>query len=674
MERPLQPSLLLFFLLLYIVSSFAQSVPARSVDSLVAGRDYYVDSVVTSRDVEHPLSLAFAHRDNGVFFFTEKNSGRVRVVERGRLNPNPFVTVRVSSSGERGILGVALHPLYPDSPFVYILYNRLGDRANLVVRYRDSSSVGVRPGILLTVPRAKGTAYHNGGNLFFGPDQKLYIALAEYAEPTAGGENASDGIDLLGKILRINPDGSIPEDNPRPDDPLWSYGHKSYFDLAFDATTGSMYCTGTDANISDTESPIHRHLLWSDSDTKESRTQGPSSLSGIIAYQGEAFPRLRGKILVISKSDPSIFVVNPSDPLRGRGPTLSRHVGTLSGSAEPDTISAVLSSELLGSVTGYSDIEVGPDGTIHLITYSDQPGKILRLRPIAPRFVSTPAMQATQDVPYSYKSSFTGTPPSVSLVEGPEGMLLDPTTWSIEWTPTNEQALSGSQRVMLRASNGAGYVNLEFVLRILNVNDPPSAFHVTSPPRDTTMAFVGHEPIVSFAWEESIDPDLDTLTYRVQIDTIDTFDSNALRDTVVDRSTLITLALPKLSRNYYWRVKASDGQVEVPSSEFRKVIVSFAPPVKQEPLKQVDEFALEQNFPNPFNPSTNIKYTIPKSGHVHLGVFNLLGQEVAVVFDGVQTAGTHEVEFLNADLPSGIYFYRIQAPDFVETRKMVITK
>ena len=83
---------------------------------------------------------------------------------------------------------------------------------------------------------------------------------------------------------------------------------------------------------------------------------------------------------------------------------------------------------------------------------------------------------------------------------------------------------------------------------------------------------------------------------------------------------------------------------------------------------------LEQNFPNPFNPATSVKYTIPRGGHVRLSVYNLLGQEVARLVDGNQTEGTYELEFAKANLPSGIYFYRIQAPGFIETKKMVITK
>ena len=113
--------------------------------------------------------------------------------------------------------------------------------------------------------------------------------------------------------------------------------------------------------------------------------------------------------------------------------------------------------------------------------------------------------------------------------------------------------------------------------------------------------------------------------------------------------------------------------MSVNSITTRRVIVSFVTPVKEDKYGPTRK-SLEQNFPNPFNPATSIKYTIPKSGFVRLAVFNLLGQEVALIFEGDQSSGTYEFSFEKADLPTGIYFYRINAPDFVETKKMVITK
>jgi hypothetical protein len=86
------------------------------------------------------------------------------------------------------------------------------------------------------------------------------------------------------------------------------------------------------------------------------------------------------------------------------------------------------------------------------------------------------------------------------------------------------------------------------------------------------------------------------------------------------------------------------------------------------------EFSLSQNFPNPFNPSCVIRYGLPQSARVTLTLYNLLGQRVAVVDEGMREAGYHDVSVSAADLPSGIYFYRLQAGSFAETRKMVLLK
>jgi len=87
-----------------------------------------------------------------------------------------------------------------------------------------------------------------------------------------------------------------------------------------------------------------------------------------------------------------------------------------------------------------------------------------------------------------------------------------------------------------------------------------------------------------------------------------------------------------------------------------------------------DEFLLSQNYPNPFNPETKIAYSIPVKGHVSLKIYNSIGKEVASLVNRSQNSGNYEVRFDGASLNSGVYFYKIQVNDFVQTKKMILLK
>ncbi len=85
-------------------------------------------------------------------------------------------------------------------------------------------------------------------------------------------------------------------------------------------------------------------------------------------------------------------------------------------------------------------------------------------------------------------------------------------------------------------------------------------------------------------------------------------------------------------------------------------------------------FRLDQNYPNPFNPSTVIGYTLPRSSHVSLTVYNLLGNRVATLINGNEAAGIHNVTFVAQDLPTGVYFYRLETPSFTDVKRMVVVR
>jgi hypothetical protein len=102
--------------------------------------------------------------------------------------------------------------------------------------------------------------------------------------------------------------------------------------------------------------------------------------------------------------------------------------------------------------------------------------------------------------------------------------------------------------------------------------------------------------------------------------------------------------------------------------------INYSTSVEENNNEIVSDYHLYNNYPNPFNPSTTIQYAIPQSGEVRLSVFNSLGEEVKTLVNETKEPGVYEVEFSANDFPSGIYFYKIQAGGFSETKKMILLK
>ena len=197
-------------------AGLAATLPAGFTESLIAN------------GLSNPTAMAFA--PDGRLFVCQQG-GQLRVIENGVLLSTPFVTVPVDSSGERGLLGVAFDPAFNANHFVYVYYTVTTPSVhNRVSRFTANGNVAVAGSetIILELNNLSGATNHNGGALHVGVDGKLYIAVGENATPT----NAQSLNNLLGKMLRINADGSIPEDNPFPlatgqNRAIWAHGHGS---------------------------------------------------------------------------------------------------------------------------------------------------------------------------------------------------------------------------------------------------------------------------------------------------------------------------------------------------------------------------------------------------------------------------------------------------------------
>ncbi len=195
--------------------------------------DQYGIHVETIADnLQIPWSMVFS--PDGRIFFTER-TGTVRVIEDGKLSPNPVASFSVGG-GEGGLLGIALDPNFEENHFVYLYqtYNEFLSTFNKVVRYKETGNKLGDEKIL--IDKIPGASYHDGGRIKFGPDGKLYITTGD-----AGNYNLSQDIKSpAGKILRINPDGTIPEDNPYENSPIFSYGHRNPQGIDWDPKTGKL--------------------------------------------------------------------------------------------------------------------------------------------------------------------------------------------------------------------------------------------------------------------------------------------------------------------------------------------------------------------------------------------------------------------------------------------------
>jgi glucose/arabinose dehydrogenase len=189
-------------------------------------------------------ATAMAQAPDGRLFIAEQG-GNLRIVKNGALLGQPFLSLTVDASGERGLLGVALHPAFASNRLVYVYYTRIngGARNNRISRFvANGDVVGGPEQVLVDLPNLAATN-HNGGALKFGPDGKLYVGVGD----NGNGALAQNLGHPFGKMLRFNDDGSAPGDNPffgsqtGLGQAVWALGLRNPFTFAFQPGTGRLH-------------------------------------------------------------------------------------------------------------------------------------------------------------------------------------------------------------------------------------------------------------------------------------------------------------------------------------------------------------------------------------------------------------------------------------------------
>ena len=226
-------------------------------------------------------------------------------------------------------------------------------------------------------------------------------------------------------------------------------------------------------------------------------------------------------------------------------------------------------------------------------------------------------------------------------------------------------------------------------------NTPPGAFNLVTPP-DGQVLEITHDNIGSsqiFAWSQSVDPNGSQITYNILWETA--LDTGSLQ--IWDDTTGTAILIPhqamaqimtgyadqtgNYSADWSWTVWADDGWDEIQATNGPRTItvdVGWYLGMNDETIIP-DVFALHQNYPNPFNPVTTIRYDIPEQALVRIDIYNILGQKVAVLAEGLHEPGFHAVRWNGTNmygnaLSSGMYFYHIQAGDFRNVKKLLLVK
>jgi aldose sugar dehydrogenase len=356
-----------------------ERAPGADVPDTVESDQARFQVVVLAEGLEHPWGMAFL--PDGDLLITER-PGRLRLVRDGALDPAPLEGLpEVYASGQGGLLDVALDPDFPTNRLIYLSYAAETDAGAGTRVARARLGEGRLEELEVIFEGFMGSGgRHFGSRLGFDPDGYLFVTLGERGDD----ERAQELRDLAGKVVRLQPDGSVPDDNPfvgRADaaPEVFSYGHRNPQGLAVHPETGRVWVVehgprgGDEVNLVAagvnygwpviTYGRAYSGLPMGEGSEKEGMAQPlhywvPSiSPSGMAFYEGDAFPQWQGDLFTGGLS------------------------GELLARLELDGERVVEEERLLDGVLGrIRDVRVGPDGYLYLLT-DESDGALLRLEP-----------------------------------------------------------------------------------------------------------------------------------------------------------------------------------------------------------------------------------------------------------------------------------------------------
>jgi glucose/arabinose dehydrogenase/PKD repeat protein len=355
-----------------------------------------------------PTAMAFA--PDGRLFVCEQG-GQLRVISNGMLLSTPFLTVTVDSSGERGLLGVAFDPNFMSNGFVYVYYTATTPTLhNRVSRFIASGDVALAGSevVLLDIADASSASNHNGGALKFSADGKLLIAVGERAQPS----NSQSLGNLLGKLLRINPDGSIPADNPffasasGVNRAIWVLGLRNPFTFDVQPGTGRVFVNdvGQSAWEEINDGIAGSNYGWP---STEGVTTNPSFRSPLYAYPHDS----SGGCAIVGAAFYNPQTINFPSAYLGRyffADLCNNWIRTL----DPANGNAVTGFAAATAGTPV-DLEVGPEGSLYYLARSGGVVRRIAYTAGSAPVITTPPTDQTVplDEPATFTVTASGTAP-----------------------------------------------------------------------------------------------------------------------------------------------------------------------------------------------------------------------------------------------------------------------
>jgi glucose/arabinose dehydrogenase len=306
---------------------------------------------VLANNLQKPRAISFA--DDRIFV-TEKD-GRVRVIENNLLVEEPLAILRTADVFDGGLLGITTHHNFSNNHFLYVYYTYSEDKElwNKILRITESENK-LQDAITI-LDKIPGSEFSNGGIIKFGPDGKLYVATGSVSDSL---HLSQDIQSLAGKILRINDDGSIPDDNPFSNSPVFSLGLRNPQGMAWD-NEGNLYVTDFGPSKNDEINLIKagKNYGWPEQECLGNNNFEDSIMcfdpsiepGGIVIYSGNKLA-LENKMIMATLRGSNLFTLEISE----------------------DGIESQKS--ILSGMGRLRDVNEGPDGNLYVIT-SNTDGK-----------------------------------------------------------------------------------------------------------------------------------------------------------------------------------------------------------------------------------------------------------------------------------------------------------